>query len=93
MTHLPHPDPAVVFCEVEGGAVLLSTVNETYYGLNVVGARIWELLPPRHETIADLCQALSAEFPEVDPEIIATDVVALLDDLRKNGLVSLAGSA
>ena len=31
---------------VEDGAVLLHAGQEVYYGLNAVGARIWQLLPP-----------------------------------------------
>ncbi len=72
MTPLPLPSPAVVFCEVEGGAVLLSTVDETYYGLNPVGARIWTLLPPAHGSLESLCEALAGEYPDVDPLLCRT---------------------
>jgi hypothetical protein len=78
---LPHPNPAVVFCEVQEGAVLLSTEEEAYYGLNGVGARVWSLLPPNGKTLQDLCAALGEEYPEVDPESLRADVVALLEDL------------
>jgi hypothetical protein len=88
MTPLPLPSPAVVFCDVEGGAVLLSTANETYYGLNSVGARVWALLPPVHGSLESLCEALAGEYPEVDPTMLQADVSDLVDDLRRNGLVS-----
>ena len=88
MTPLPLPSSAVVFCEVEGGGVLLSTASETYYGLNEVGARVWSLLPPAHATLDSLCHALAAEYPDIDPSVIADDVGALLDDLKLNGLVA-----
>ncbi len=88
MTPLPLPSPAVVFCEVEGGAVLLSTVDETYYGLNPVGARIWTLLPPAHGSLESLCEALLEEYPDADPLGLQQDVTDLVNDLRENGLVS-----
>ena len=88
MTPLPLPSPAVVFCEVEGGAVLLSTADETYYGLNPVGARIWTLLPPAHGSLESLCEALAGEYPDVDPASLQDDVLDLVLDLRQNGLVT-----
>lgn len=87
VTSLPQPSPTVVYCDVDGGAVLLSTESETYYGLNSVGARIWALLP-QHENIESLCQALRQDYPEVDMATLVTDARELLDDLRKGGLVS-----
>lgn len=86
-TRLPRPNPAVVFCAVEEGAVLLSTEDETYYGLNAVGARVWSLLPPAHLTLESLCAALAADYPEADPDELASDVMALLDDLLESRLV------
>jgi len=77
----------VVFCAVEEGAVLLSTETETYYGLNVVGARVWSLLPPAHLTLEGLCSALGAEYPEADPDELQHDVIAVLDQLLESRLV------
>src|SRR5215510_3885985 len=85
--HLPRPNPAVVYCEVEEGAVLLSTQEEAYYGLNRVGAKIWSLLTSEIRTVQDLCAALSAAYPGVSPEDLLRDVIALLDDLVRNRLV------
>lgn len=86
-SRLPHPKPTVVCCEVEEGAVLLSTEDETYYGLNAVGARVWALLPPVHQTFDRLIDALAGFYPEVSQEILREDVALLLDDLLRNGLV------
>jgi hypothetical protein len=88
MTPLPSPNANVVCCTVEDGAVLLSTADETYFGLNLVGARIWALLPPASTTLETMCEALAKEFPDVHPAVLRDDVTALLTDLRQNGLVS-----
>lgn len=89
MTPLPRPDPDVVYCDVEDGAVLLSTTGEVYYGLNRVGARIWTMLAPAHSSVEELCATLSREYPEVDPAVLRADLMDLLDDLAANGLVVL----
>jgi hypothetical protein len=86
-TPLPTPDPGVVYCKVEEGAVLLSTGQEVYFGLNGVGARIWALLPPSNDSLEDLCVALGKDFPEVDTAVLRADVTELLEELARNGLV------
>jgi hypothetical protein len=78
---LPRPDPAVVCCEVEDGAVLLSTADEVYYGLNRVGLRIWQLLPPVHRQLDELCDAVARDYPDADRDELRADVEALLSDL------------
>ena len=85
---LPVPDPAVIFRTLPDGAVLLHTATEVYYGLNAVGARVWELLPPSTHDLDDLCAQLAAEYPEADPLEIRSDVVELMTELREAGLVT-----
>jgi hypothetical protein len=86
---LPVPNPKVLFKSMSDGAVLFSTDNEVYFGLNSVGARIWELLPPVCSTFDELCTRLSSEYPEVDRSIIETDVKELLGDLTAHKLVAV----
>ncbi len=86
---LPVPQPKVLFKAMSDGAVLFSTDNEVYFGLNSVGARIWELLPPVCATFDELCTRLSAEYPEVGRSIIEADVKELLGDLTAHKLVAV----
>ncbi len=82
-----NPSTEVIFREVEDGAVLLSTRDEVYFGLNRVGARVWELLSsPMHE-LEDLCRVLAEESPGVGIEMLEADVSELLERLRDLGLV------
>ncbi len=90
MTLLPRARTDVVFCEVDEGAVLLHAAQEIYYGLNGVGAEIWQLLPPVSATIEDVVQTLAVRYPEVGTEQIRSDVEQLLADLEKSGLVEPA---
>ena len=84
---LPSADPAVIFKPLAEGAVLFSTKDEVYYGLNSVGMRIWQLLPPVHSSLDDLCAALRVDYPQVDPAVLRSDVVELLGELASLGLV------
>ena len=65
--------------------VLLDYDRGIYYGLNPVGARVWQLLAEGRtsESILDL---LIDEY-EVAPETLQADVAALLRDLEAQQLV------
>jgi len=84
---LPSQTSQVVFGPLPDGAVLFSTRDEVYYGLNRVGALIWALLPPKTNTLSELCDVLGRQFTEVDPATLKNDVAALLEELHANGLV------
>ncbi|HEX5437351.1 MAG TPA: PqqD family protein [Gemmatimonadaceae bacterium] len=84
---LPVANPKVIYRALSEGAVLLSTADEVYFGLNEVGARIWEHLPPVTHTLEELCTAVHAAYPEADLETIRTDTVELLAELAEHGLV------
>jgi len=83
---LPIQHHAVVFRAISDGAVLLHTGDEVYYGLNPVGARIWQLLP-ESASMAQLCASLQVHYPDVDPGELQADVEELLGALRNSGLV------
>lgn len=85
---LPAATPDVVFAPVEGGAVLFSIRDETYYSLNAVGVRVWQLLPPAASSLDELCAALQTDYPDVPLSDLRTDVEAMLDDLIEMGLVA-----
>ena len=86
-TALPVASPSVVWTPLPDGAVLFSTETEVYYGVNGVGALMRELLPPASMTLEDLCTSVQAKYPDVPLEQIRTDVVELLEDLKRCGLV------
>ena len=85
---LPNKNPDVVFRRVSEGAVLLSTTDEVYFGLNEVGAFIWEQLDAGLENTAALGDALAREYPDVDASTIEADMHELLDELLRVGLLS-----
>lgn len=84
---LPRSNPEVVFCAVDEGGVLLHTREEVYFGLNDVGAKIWQLLPPTCATLDDLVAAIAPAYPDIAAEVLRADIAELLGDLERNGLV------
>jgi len=90
---LPVAGPDVVFAPLDQGAVLFSVSEEVYYGLNAVGLRVWQLLPPATGTIDELCTTLQREFADVDLDTIRADVDELLAELARLRLVVSADAA
>ena len=85
---LPVVNPAVIYRSLTDGAVLFSTEDEVYFGLNAVGARVWEMLSADQHDFDGMCRTLATEYPEVSQETLRQDVEELLEDLRANRLVS-----
>jgi hypothetical protein len=70
--------------------VLLDPEDGSYYTLDEVGARIWELADGTR-TAAQIAEALDAEF-DAPLEEIQADLLELLAELAASGLVSDAGA-
>lgn len=85
MTVRPHP--SVIFKAVSDGAVLLHTESEVYFGLNHVGARVWEMIPGAGTHRDDLVRRLAEVYPDVGVDTLEQDVGELLGQLAENGLI------
>ena len=76
-----------VSCTVEGEVVILNLADGVYYGLDEVGARVWELLrEPR--TVAELRDVVAAEY-DVDAPTAEGDLRELLEELAARRLVEV----
>ena len=84
---MAHRLPGLAEAEVDGDLVALHIENGTYYSFNETAARIWALLD-RPKRLSDVCATLAAEF-DIDAQTCAPEVVLLLRDLEKDGLVNL----
>jgi hypothetical protein len=67
--------------------VILGLRDSVYYGLNGVGARVWELVQTPC-TRADLVRTIVSEY-EVSAETAAADLDALLAELHARGLIAI----
>jgi hypothetical protein len=76
-----------VSCDLSGEVVILNLEDGVYYGLNAVGARIWQMLEePR--SVEEIHRSLLDEY-DIDPKVCETQLFALLHDLAVNGLVEV----
>jgi hypothetical protein len=81
--------PAQVMARQVGEeTVILDLASGTYFGLDLVGARIWQLMG-EDKTLAEVCAAMIAEY-EVSRGDIERDVLSLAEDLRARQLISNA---
>jgi hypothetical protein len=72
-------------CALGEEAVVLEMNAGVYFGLNQVGARVWELVKtPR--SVRSILDTLLAEY-EVEPERCHEDLLSVLDKMRSAGLV------
>lgn len=67
--------------------MLLNLESGQYYGLDPVGARIWELLQSPH-SMESLQTAILEEYA-VEPDTCRRDLISLIDSLHRAGLVEV----
>ncbi len=73
-------------------AIILNTRTGRYFGLNPVGARVWQLLQERNLTVGEILESLLAEY-EVEPYRCRQDLFDLLEQLQSQGLVQITSAS
>jgi hypothetical protein len=73
--------------EVKGEELILDLEKGEYFGLDPVGTFVWKLLR-EPVVVSDVVEAIVSEF-EVTPEKASVDVIALLQSLYEEKLISL----
>jgi len=74
-----------VGCEVEGEMVLLDLQSGTYFGLNPVGADVWNQITQR-KSFAEIQAYLLSQY-RVTPERCEAEVLSLITKLAEKGLI------
>lgn len=90
MTLVPFDRPVrapahVLVRELQGESVLLNLDSETYFGLDEVGTRMWEVLTTA-PSIETAFETLRVEY-DVAPEKLRADLEALVGQLLEKGLL------
>jgi hypothetical protein len=83
--------PEQVSCPLGEESAILNLKNSVYYGMNPVGARVWNLLK-EPKSVTELRNALLEEY-EVDATRCGDDLLALLETMRSEGLIEVRGVA
>jgi hypothetical protein len=76
-----------VSSDLGGEVAILDLDAGMYYGMDEVGARIWELV--KEPRLVEQIQAVILDEYEVDPATGKRDVLALLQQLTDKGLVEV----
>ena len=77
----------VMFRELQGEAVILNLASSTYFGLDQVGTRIWQLCAT-HGSLRAVWEAMQHEF-DAPGETLQTDLLAFVDELVAKGLLEV----
>ena len=80
--------PDVVFRQLDDEAVLLDLKSGTYFGLNTVGTRVWQLLVAR-TALSNVLDTLVDEY-DVERAELECDLLSLSQELCTRGLTELA---
>jgi hypothetical protein len=76
-----------VSCDLGGEAAILNIKSGVYYGLDPIGAQVWNLIQKPHR-VAEVREAVVRDY-DVEPERCERDVIALLESLLAEGLIEV----
>ena len=79
--------PDALFQEIGGEGVILDLRSSSYFGLDEVGVRLWQLLQA-DPSLQAACDILLAEY-EVESAQLEQDLLKLLDQLTDAGLITV----
>ena len=74
-------------CDLAGEAAILDVKSGTYYGLNVIGARIWNLIQ-NPKQVKEVLGVLLAEY-DVETDRCEKELLDLLQELEAKGLIEI----
>lgn len=77
--------PDCVACDVQNGIAILNLGTNTYFGLDDVGACVWQALQ-KPASLSDLATAVARDF-DVAQDACTPDIARLLDEMTQHGLV------
>ena len=80
--------PQVIARQLGEELVILDLASGTYFGLDAVGTRVWQLLSEGNDP-AEACELMVAEF-DVSREELERDILALLSELSTRQLIGPA---
>lgn len=81
----------VVFRDLSGEAVILNLATGTYFGLNEVGTRMWNLIA-EGKSGEQVIETLLGEY-EVEEKQLRSDYESLVKQLLEKGLVKASRPA
>jgi hypothetical protein len=80
-----------IACDMGGETVILDLKSGTYYGLDILGARIWTLIE-QPASVSSIRAAIVADY-DVDDATCERDILMFLKQMQEAGLVEIANGA
>ena len=77
----------VVSCDLDGEAAILDLKDGIYYGLDPVGAKIWNLIQ-NPMAVNEIIRIIMEEY-DVDKDQCKNDIFELIEELLDNRLVKV----
>ena len=76
-----------ISCNLGEESVILNFKDNTYYGLNTIGQKIWELIQ-NPKTICEIKDSILDEY-KIEPDLFEKDLKLILEDLLTKGLIEI----
>jgi hypothetical protein len=77
----------VLGCELQDEAIILDLKSGVYYGLDPMGARLWELIQ-EPILVRAVCEVILDEY-DVTQEQCESDICSFFEEMAVNGLVEI----
>lgn len=78
--------PEVLSSKIDEEVILMSIEADSYFGLDPVASRIWEILSTQPASVDELVAAMMEEY-ETDEETCRKDVQDFIDDMSGRKLI------
>jgi hypothetical protein len=82
-----HQSPGVLFNQVDDDLVMMDVNSGNYFGINPVGAEIWNKME-EPVTIQEIINQLLAEY-DIDEEICRRETLAFVQQTLERGFVKV----
>jgi hypothetical protein len=75
-----------ISCDLAGEAAILNFKSGSYYGLNAIGARVWDLVQ-KPISVAAIIRSVTDEYA-VEADVFERDLAVLLKKMEAEGLIT-----
>jgi hypothetical protein len=79
----------IIAGDIDGETVMMSVEKGRYYGLDLIGSRVWAQIE-KPIKVSELIDALLLKY-DVDRETCERDVLAFLEELNEDGVLTVIG--
>ena len=79
-------NPELLAVDMDGETVMMDIESGNYFGINVVGSYIWEVLESEH-TVEEIIVSLKTQFDISESDTVQEDIISFLGNMVEKKLV------